>query len=303
MAQTILITGGTGTVGTQLKSLLKSQGNVVKILSRKSDPEKGIYAWDIGRKYIDPMAWEGVTSVIHLAGAGVAEKRWTDARKKEIIDSRVASTRLLFDQIYEKKIALDSFVSASAIGIYGFDTGDILLDESSPKGNGFLSDVTAEWEKEVNKISTLGIRTVLVRIGIVLSPEGGALVEMAKPIKFGVGAPLGSGKQWLSWIHIDDLCKLFLFAVENASVNGPVNAVAPEPVTNEVFMSTLAKSLHKPFFLPKVPAFIMNLLVGEMAQMILGGNKVLTEKAIQQGYKYKFGSLKEALNDLVQKMK
>ena len=303
MAQTILITGGTGTVGTQLKSLLETNGFTVKILSRKSDPGKGIYAWDLKKKYIDPLAWENVNSVIHLAGAGVAEKRWTDTRKKEIIDSRVDSTRLLFDEISSKKIALDSFVSASAIGIYGFDTEDVLLTENSPVGDGFLAEVTKVWEKEVSRIKTLGIRTVSVRIGIVLSPEEGAFVEMAKPVQYGVGAPLGSGKQWISWIHVADLCKLFLFAIQNTSVEGSINAVAPQPVRNGEFMETLAKALHKPFFLPKVPAFVMKLLVGEMAGMILGGNKVSADKAIQKGFKHKFGTLKDALTDLVPQLK
>lgn len=303
MVQTILITGGTGTVGTQLKSLLEAKGFTVKILSRKSDPGKGIYAWDLAKKYIDPRAWENVSHVVHLAGAGVADKRWTDDRKREIIDSRVDSTKLLFEEINVKKIALDGFISASAIGIYGFDTEDVLLTENSPAGDGFLAEVTAVWEKEVNKIRTLGIRTVLVRIGIVLSPEGGALVEMAKPVKLGVGSPLGSGQQWISWIHVSDLCNLFLFAIQNASLEGPINAVAPQPVQNGTFMAALAKALHRPFFLPSVPAFVMKLLLGEMAGMILGGNKVSADKPIQIGYKYAFGSLEGALNDLVPKLK
>ena len=273
----VLITGGTGTVGTRLTAILLQKGYEVAHLSRSdksTTPNVKNYVWDIKKGYIQPEAFENLDYIVHLAGAGVADERWTDERKKEILESRTLSTQLLCNKLNETKTPLKAFVSASAIGIYGFDTGDKLLTEDSPISSQFLADVVKKWEEEVQKIASIGlpngIRVAKLRIGIVLSNKGGALVEMSKPVRLFAGAALGTGKQCLSWIHVDDLCKMFVFAIENNNISGEYNAVGTSATTNEILTKSIAKALGKPLFLPNVPAFALNLLLGEMAGMILG---------------------------------
>lgn len=296
----ILITGGSGLVGTRLTELLISHGYQVAHLSRSSKSSRNqliqTFQWDIENGYIDPLAFEFADAIVHLAGAGVAEKRWTEERKKEILDSRVLSTRLLYDCLKTQNHHVEAFISASAIGIYGSDTGEALMTEESKIGNSFLSNVVAEWESEVQHITTLNIRTCLLRIGIVLSEKGGALVEMAKPIKMYAGSSLGSGKQIVSWIHIDDLCAMFIFALKNTEISGVFNAVAPQPVSNNALTKSIAQKLNKPLFLPNVPAFAMYLILGEMAEVVLGGNKVSSQKIVNEGFEFQYPSLSLALD-------
>ena len=228
--------------------------------------------------------------------------------KKEILESRTLSTQLLYNQLKETKTPLKAFVSASAIGIYGFDTGNQLLTEESPISTQFLADVVKKWEEEVQKIASIpnqngisgGIRVAKLRIGIVLSDKGGALVEMAKPVRLFAGAALGTGKQCLSWIHIDDLCKMFVFAVENDNISGEYNAVGVSVTTNEILTKAIAKALDKPLFLPNVPAFALNLILGEMAGMVLGGNNVSSEKIQKAGFKFDYTDLDTAVKKLLQ---
>ncbi len=306
----ILITGGSGTVGTRLTTLLLQKGYQVAHLSRsnKNDnknatPNVKNYVWDIKKGYIQPEAFENLDYIIHLAGAGVADERWTDARKKEILESRTLSTQLLCKYLAETKTPLKAFVSASAIGIYGFDTGNQLLTEESPISSQFLADVVKKWEEEVQKIALIGsqnsIRVAKLRIGIVLSNKGGALVEMAKPVRLFAGAALGTGKQHLSWIHVDDLCKMFIFAIENNNISGEYNAVGVAATTNEILTKSIAKALDKPLFLPNVPAFALNLLLGEMAGMILGGNNVSSEKIQKAGFQFDYTDLDVAVKNLI----
>ncbi|MCK6616920.1 MAG: TIGR01777 family oxidoreductase [Cyclobacteriaceae bacterium] len=296
----VLITGGSGLLGSRLTELLLEQGYEVAHLSRKA--KTGVvpaFAWDVSAGSLDEKAFTGVDTIIHLAGAGVADKRWTKERKREILESRVQSTRLLYRFLSRRTHQVRKFISASAIGIYGFGLRNEVLAENSKHGDDFLSQVVTAWENEVNAMPSLGVRTIILRIGIVLSKEGGALKEMARPVRWGVGAPLGTGNQYLSWIHIDDLCRMFLFALENESIAGVYNAAGVQPVTNREFTRTVAAVLKKPMWLPPVPAFVLKLLLGEMAGMVLNGSRVSSEKIQRAGFTFRFTDLHSALLDLL----
>ena len=296
----ILITGGTGLVGKHLTKLLLSKGYKVSFLSRKKEqiPNVKVYQWDIEKGQIDADALTNVDYIVHLAGAGIADKRWTDKRKQEIIDSRIKPIQLLNKHLQTHKIKLKAFVSASAIGFYGGDTGETRLDENSNAGNDFLATCTKIWETETKNF-TQAERTVSLRTGIVLSEAGGALPKLAQPIKLGVGSPLGSGKQWMSWIHIDDMCQLYLQAIEDKKMHGPYNAVAPEPIRNEEMTKTVAEVLKRPLWLPNIPPFAIKLLFGELAITVLGGNYVKNKRVSEEiSFSYQFPTLKEALENL-----
>ncbi|GAB3321629.1 TIGR01777 family oxidoreductase [Larkinella ripae] len=302
MATTVLITGGTGTIGRRLTHLLLQQGFAVSLLSRskKTIPNVAVYQWDVEKGHIDPQAIRTADHIIHLAGTGIADERWTQKRKRQIIESRTQSTQLLASALRSGKHSVKSFISSSAIGYYGGDTGDRPLTETSEGGSDFLAQVVRAWERSVDEIAGLGIRTVKLRIGIVLSMEGGALPKLVQPIRLGAGAPLGSGQQYMSWIHIDDLCRMFVRAVTDASWQGIYNAVADKPVTNETFTRQIIKSLNKPHLLPRVPAFAIRLLFGEMAIVVLGGNYVLNRRIREEtDFQYTFGDLASALKDLL----
>jgi uncharacterized protein (TIGR01777 family) len=297
----ILITGGTGLVGTVVTELALQKGYQVSFLSRstKSIPQVKVFQWDIAQKKIDIQAIEQADYIIHLAGAGVADKRWSDAYKQEILDSRIISTQLLQEAISKSIKKPKAIVAASAVGIYGFDTGDTLMQEDSRQGEGFLAEVTKKWEEELLKFENLSIRTAIMRIGIVLSTKGGALQKMMQPVQFFAGSALGSGKQYMSWIHIRDLARMFLFAIENEQIRGVYNAVGNTPVTNETFTKAIAKVMNKPLFLPNVPEFALRLMLGEMASMVIGGNRVSNEKIVKAGFQYEFETLEEALKNLI----
>ncbi len=302
MSKTILITGGTGLVGTRLTEILQSKNYSVKYLSRSAGVKNGIesFKWDINAGTIDEKAFENVSAIIHLAGAGVADKKWTTERKKEILDSRTKSTQLIKDTLAKIDHKVKCVVSASAIGYYGWDTGGVWVKEGSRFGDDFLATVTKAWEEKVDEIESLGIRVAKLRIGIVFSEKGGALYELSKPIKFGVGAPLGPGDQYMSWIHIDDLCRMFIYACENKDVKGVFNAAGPNPETNKVITKMAAEVLGKPCFLPNVPSFILKIILGKRAAMVLGGSRVSSEKIQSLGFEFKFPELKNALKDLLQ---
>jgi uncharacterized protein (TIGR01777 family) len=294
-----LITGGTGLVGQQLSRLLIENNCEVSHLSR--NPTKGdieSFHWDVKKNEIDLDAIKHSDVIIHLAGAGVANHRWTRKWKREIYDSRIDSTKLLVEAVRNHNSRLSHFISASAIGYYGWDTGSQMVDEETQKGNGFLADVVSNWEKEVSKLSEFGVVNSKIRIGIVLSDKGAALTEMMRPIKFGLGAALGSGNQYMSWIHIDDLCRMIVHILKPGN-EGIFNAVAPSPVTNREFTKQLANAMGKPFFLPNVPSLALKLLLGEMQVMLTGGNKVSSKKIEQTGFNFQFPSLDSALKNLV----
>lgn len=292
--QHVLITGGSGLIGQRITALLEAQGKSVAWLSRSTQSQKS-FLWDVEKKTIDPEAMEWADAIIHLAGAGVADKRWSDERKKVILESRTHSTQLLFDAIEKADKKPDTFISASAIGYYGFQTGPVLLEESAPNGVDFLAKVVRDWEAEVKKIEGLHLRTVILRIGIVLDEKGGALGEMLKPP---VAAPLGKGDQWMSWIHIEDLARMFVFALEKTTLQGIFNAVSPNPATNYRLTQEAARAKGKPFIGIGVPEFILNLVLGEMAAMVTGGNRVSSQKIQKASFEYEHPILIPALKDI-----
>ncbi len=301
MATSVLITGASGLVGTRLTELLLQKEYQVSHLGRSHKTGAvPSYVWDVASHKIDPAALEGVDVIIHLAGAGVADQRWTNRRKQEILASRTDSTALLYEILKSGSHDVKTIISASAIGYYGFGLDDTLLTEESNPGDDFLSNVVVNWEKEVDRISSLGIRVVKIRIGIVLSDKGGALTEMARPVQWCVGAPLGTGKQIVSWIHLDDLCTMFIKAVEDLEMKGSYNGVAPHPVSNHEITKAIAKTLHRPLLLPPVPPFVLHALIGEMADIVVNGSKVSSEKIQKTGFKFQFEDLEGALKNLLQ---
>ena len=295
----ILITGGSGLIGTRLTELLLSKGYQVSCLGRtiKTQHVK-TFLWNIDEQRIEENAFLNVHTIIHLAGAGISDKRWTQKRKQEILESRTKSTRLLKDELNKRTHHIKNFISASAIGYYGFEDYEKEFVESDKPGKDYTAKVTNEWENEVDKIATLGLRVVKIRTGIVLSNQGGALTKLARPIKLMAGAPLGSGKQYLSWIHIDDLCNIYIKGIEDNSMEGAYNAAAPNPVTNKMFTQVLAKVLHKPLFLPNVPAFILKIILGELADFVLNGSKISSKNIQGRGFNFQFKTLESALRDL-----
>lgn len=301
MSSKILITGGTGLVGTRLSEKLTKMGHKVTHLSRRADPgaKYPAFKWDIENGTIDSEALK-VDHIIHLAGAGVGDQKWTARRKEVIYNSRIDSTKLLFEKISASGHPLKSFLSASAIGYYGMDTGDQLLTEDSPGAGDFLAKVTADWEQAAKPFESINVPLTYLRIGVVLSSKGGALVKMAQPVKFGVGAALGSGKQYISWIHIDDMCEMIVWLLENKK-EGIYNGVAPNPVTNGEITKAIAQTLKKPLFLPPVPAFVLKLMLGEMSSIALGGNKVSAQKLQDEGFEFQFSDIRSALSDIYEK--
>jgi len=288
----IIITGGTGLVGKRLSKLLIDKNHEVVILSR-NPKHKNEYKWDISKNYIDEEALLNVDYIIHLAGAGIADKRWTEERKKIIIDSRVKTANLLFDKITELNINLKGFISASGVGYYGAITTDKTYNESDKAHNDFLGEVCQKWENAAQQFSSKNIPVTILRTGIVLSDNGGALDKMKTPII----TPLGSGKQFLPWIHLDDLCAIYIKAIEE-NLKGIFNAVAPEHHTSKTFTKELAKSIKRPYIGIGVPSFLLKLIFGDMAKIILEGSKVSAKKIEKNGYSFRYKTLTKALNNL-----
>jgi uncharacterized protein len=304
MSKTVLITGGTGMIGRRLTQLLLEKGYKVAYLSRKQEsiPNVTVYRWDIDKNWVDDRALVNADYIIHLAGAGIADARWTDKRRQEIINSRTKTIEFIARELQGRSYKVKAFVSASAIGFYGSDTGNKQLTEQTPSGSDFLAHVTRHWENSAELIDNIGIRTTKLRIGVVLSNEGGALPKISMPIRWGIGAPIGNGNQWMSWIHLDDLCSLFIAALENDKWHGVYNAVAPTPVTNTELTRQIANMLHRPLWLPAIPAFALRLVYGEMANVVLGGNYVVNHRIrTETDFIYQFENLQSALHDLAEK--
>jgi uncharacterized protein (TIGR01777 family) len=292
----ILITGASGMIGRRLQDLLRSKGHELLLASR-GDPKSSMEVkWTVENGFDELEKLEGLDAVIHLAGESISGFRWTDEKKKAIRDSRVHGTRSVVTAMAALHKKPPVFISGSATGFYG-DRGDDVMDESSSPGDNFLAEVCKEWEAESLRAETLGIRTVLIRTGIVLTKEGGALGTMLTPFKLGVGGVVGSGKQWMSWISIDDEIGIINFVLENESVSGPVNAVAPSPVTNEEFTKALGEAIHRPTVLP-LPAFGVKILFGEMGdELLLGSTRVVPKRLQELGYQFKYTHLKPAIAD------
>lgn len=298
MAKKILITGATGLVGTELKKQLLNQGYEVNTLSRKDNSDPNNYLWDVYKGEIDANCLNGVNAIIHLAGEPVAEKKWTEERKQQIIDSRVKSTELLFKAIkLTPEHQVKSFISASAVGYYG-DCGDEILIEESQNGYGFLAECCKLWEDAVDQGKKLSLRIVKLRTGIVLSTKGGALPQLDKPVRLFAGAALGTGKQWTPWLHIDDMVAMYIYALETFNMENSYNACAPFPVTNEGLTKAIAKHLHRPFWPIKVPRKGIELLMGERAEAVMMSNNTSAQKILDTGFKFKFTHLDDALKQL-----
>lgn len=298
----VLITGATGLVGQEIVKLCHSKNIQVNYLTTrkskisKDENYKGFY-WNTDTREIDTDCFKKVDGIIHLAGASIS-KRWTESYKKEVIDSRVESTQLLIDSLKGESHSIKQVVSASAIGVYPDSLTNYYDQTHKSVSDSFLGGVVQAWEQAVDGFSKLNIKVTKVRIGLVLSNKGGALKEIAKPIKFGVGAAFGSGKQWQSWIHIDDLAKTFLFVLEN-QLDGVYNGVAPNPVTNNELTKTVAKVLNKPLFLPNIPEFVMKMVLGEMHIILFESQRVSSKKIETKGFEFEFHHLEPALEDLL----
>ncbi len=289
-------------MGSRLSEMLIDSGYEVALLSRTPDKyaRYKTFKWDVQKGTIDENAIRYADYIINLAGTSVAGEKWTSQRKKEILNSRIQSTNLLCEYLEKVPHHVKGFIGSSAVGIYG-NSGDRLMMEESSYGSDFLAEVCKQWEQASWQIHNLGIRTVIYRIGIVLSNKGGALPQIAKPVKMLAGAPLGSGKQFMSWIHIDDMCRLFIKAIEDRQMQGVYNAVAPNPATNEELTRTLAKVMHKPMVFPNVPAIGLKLVLGELSEVVLGGSRVSATKVLQTGFTFEYNHLQEALESLYDK--
>ncbi len=294
----ILITGGTGFIGTPLSHELRNSGHKVVVTTRRPSDSKEKLIWN-PPALIPSKVISGFDAVINLAGEPVAPGRWTKKRKELIMSSRINTTRSLVESIKKAAFKPKVLISASAIGYYG-DHGDEYVAEDTPPASDFLARVCKAWEAEAVKAQELGIRVVLIRIGGVLESDGGALPKMMTPFKLFLGGTIGSGKQWFSWIHRDDVAGIIKYALENESVSGPVNAVSPNAVTNKEFSSALGKTLHKPSWLA-VPAFVIKLTLGELGSMLLTGQRVMPEKILKSGYNFKYQDLESALKAIFEK--
>ena len=299
MPKNILITGATGLVGKQLVPYLQKQGHQVSILSREkiNIPGVNVFVWDVDQQTIDADALKGIDTIIHLAGAGIADKSWSVQRKQEIIDSRVKSAELLYKTIRETNAPIKTFVSASAVGYYGSRRDEFLWENSDP-GKGFLADCCIQWEAAADKGMAMGIRVVKVRIGLILSKKGGALAAMAMPIKFFVGAPLGSGKQWMPWIHLDDIVQIFTKAVEDETMQGAYNATAPYPASNKLLTKRIAWHLNRPVWPLNVPKAVLKVILGESSILALMSSNTTAQKILDTGYRFKYLDLDEALKNI-----
>ena len=292
----ITLTGGTGFIGRRLVARLLADGDSLHLLGRRARGGVRFTDWDAGAGAPPADAFEGADAVIHLAGEPVAQ-RWTEEARRKIRDSRVNGTQSLVQVLSNLKDRPACLVCGSAIGIYG-DRGDEVLMESSPPGQGFLADVCREWEETAGRAEALGMRVVRVRIGVVLGKGGGALARMLPPFKSGLGGRLSSGRQWMSWIHLDDLVNLIRFSL-TAPLSGPVNATAPNPVSNAEFTRVLARALHRPAILP-VPAAALKLMFGDMAEVLLASQRVLPQAAQSAGFRFHYPELPLALKTLLE---
>ena len=291
--KTILIAGGTGFTGRKIQALLEEKGYNVNILTR-NPKQKNEFRWDLEQKQIDTKAFENVVSIINLCGANIGEKRWSTKRKKELLDSRIESTKFLYTQI-QNIPNLESYISASGITCYGFEDDTKTYSEEDPFGSDYLSQLVKEWEITADLFLT-HCRVVKMRTAVVLDKEQGALPKISLPIRFGIGSPIGTGKQSTSWVHITDLTNAYLYAIENTII-GAFNIVGGNE-SNKEFSEKLAKTIHKPFWFPNVPAFILQLLLGEMSIILLKGNTASNQKMIDAGFQFKFLKVQDAFEDL-----
>lgn len=300
--KTVLIGGGTGMIGTRLSQILSESGYEVLHLSRTRDLSATFpqFEWDLHKGTINEAAVERAEYVINLAGAGIADGRWTDERKRVIIESRTKSNELLLKTFQKLGKKPKAYVSSAGSGIYG-DTGEKLMKETDPPGEGFIPKSCIQWENSIKEVATTGVRTVAMRMGIVLSTRGGALERFLQPLNFFAAAYFGDGQQWYSWIHIDDACRMFQYALENEHLEGFYNAVAPNPVRNKEFTAVIVEASGKPALTLPAPEFALRLVFGEMADTILNSNKISCEKIQKAGFEFQYPALQHALRDLLKR--
>lgn len=305
MGYTVLITGGTGLVGSALSKALIRKGYAVIILTRDVTGKKNFEnlsyaAWDVKKQWMDIDALQKADFIIHLAGAAVVEKKWTDAYKKEIEESRTHSSRLVAESLKNNINKIKAVISGSAIGFYGDDKNKAIpFTENDKADECFLGHTCKLWEESIAPVTDLGKRLVILRTGIVLSNKGGALVEFKKPIRFGAASILGNGRQMVSWIHIDDLCSMFIAAIENTALSGVYNAVAPNPVSNKKLTLCLAKKMNGRFYVPiHIPSFVLKLMMGQRSIEVLKSATVSCKKIMETGFKFQFDSIEPALENL-----
>lgn len=295
---TVLITGASGLIGTALSKRLNTDGHVVHRLGRSPDPaDPRSFGWDITNGWIDQRCLDGVTHVVHLAGAGIADARWSAARVQELIDSRTDSARLLLRAVLDRSASLEGFVSAAGIGYYGALTSDHRYVESDPPGDDTIARISVEWERAVDEWNEL-TRVVKLRTPMVLARDGGALSRLLPVVDLGIASALGSGRQWVPWVHLDDLVEAYVAALFSVEMQGPYNACAGEDVTNDALMRALAHVRNKPYFLPRVPGFALRLLFGEMAAVLLKGSRASNARLVGTGFAFQYTQVEQALRDL-----
>ena len=298
----VLITGATGLVGSKIVELCRDRGIEVHYLTTSKDkienkPDyKGFY-WNPDKDHIDPAAFNEVDTIIHLAGTSIAQ-RWTPDKKKEILNSRIQTAKLLFKNLQEDQGQVKHFISASAIGIYPSSLEKLYSEADNGVDDSFVGEVVVKWEEAADEFEDLGLRVSKVRIGLVLAEDGGMLEKLKEPVAFNVGAPLGSGKQWQSWIHLEDLARIFLHVLQN-KLEGTYNAVAPNPVTNKELVREVASQMGKPVWLPPIPGFALKLALGEMAHLLLSSQLVSSNKIEKTGFVFKYVNLPKALDKLI----
>ena len=300
MNKNVLITGGTGFVGKNLTALLLSHGFSVSLLSRNIPKETdgfSYFKWDVATNTIDENALLQANYIIHLAGENIGEKRWTPTHKKAILDSREQSTQLLYSALIKTNKKPEAFISASAVGIYGAYIDEITCTENTEPANDFLGTVCQKWESSTKPIANLGVRTVQIRTGLVLGKGEGVLKKIVPLFRLRLGSALGSGKQYMPWIHIDDLCEIYLHAIMNSEIRGAYNAAVNVNTTNTVFSKTLAKIFKYKIWLPNVPAFVLRLFLGERANLVVTGRKISSEKIQKTGFHFEFTDLETALRN------
>jgi uncharacterized protein (TIGR01777 family) len=304
MSKKIIITGATGLIGEKLCKNLISNGNEITLFT--GNPSKAEALIKGAKEYVywnyhKPEEWgnhiEGKDAVIHLAGASIAGKRWTESYKELILESREISTQNLVKAIGKAIQKPGLFISSSAVGYYG-NAGNEILTEESKNGNDFLSEVCRVWETSAEKVESFGVKRISIRTGIALSIEGGAFPKMLQPFRLFIGGPMGSGKQWFPWIHIEDLIQIYLYALNNPSVNGIINAVSPNPVTAKEFAKCIGKTIHRPSFFP-VPLSALKIAIGEAAESIVASQRAIPKKLLDAGFKFKFEKIEDALKDLL----
>ena len=294
MSKVILLAGGSGLIGARLAAMLRMRQYNVRLLTR-SPRREGDFKWDPMHGELDESALQGVDYVVNLAGAGIADKRWTPNRKREIIESSVQAAKMLVDAFGRSSQNPKAYISASAIGYYG-NAGERIMNESdAPVEDGFMVDCCQKWEQAADGIAALGIRTVKLRIGVVLAKEGGALAEIIKPLHFGLGAYFGDGKAWWSWIHRDDVCSMMIWAIENPEIAGVYNAVAPMPVRGKEMLQATAAAMQQPAIFLPVPSIALRVVLGKMSAVVLNSNRISAEKIVQAGFQFQYPDLKGAL--------